>query len=45
MFNKAIRKFIYGYINKESEKFAWGSDPWKACLLVCKILDGTYKYK
>jgi hypothetical protein len=45
MFKKAIRKFIYGYISAESDKFERGSEPWKACLTVCLILSGEYKYK
>jgi len=45
MFRKAIRKFVYGYINGLSDKFERFSEPWNACRLVCLILSGEYKYK
>lgn len=45
MLKKAIRQIVYGYINKESDKFEPFSEPWKACCLVCQILSGEYKYK
>ena len=45
MFKKAVRQFVYGYISAESDRFERGSEPWKACCLVCQILSGEYKYK
>lgn len=44
MFRKAIRQFIWGYINKETKKFKPWSEPWKACRTVCNILSGEYEY-
>ena len=45
MFRKWVRQFICGYIAGESRRFAVGSEPAKACCLVCEILSGEYKFR